>query len=214
MLKNFETCAKRYYHYNVAKDVVEPESQQLRDGKVLHARFEQFIKDPAATSMGIGFDRHLPMLRRFRDAPGETAGEQKLAVTADFQPSAFFGRRVWLRAVADALKVLDGKAIIVDWKDGKPRSETTQLQILAAAVFVNFPTVQRVRAALIFVNYDDVVREEYVREDQAEIWAELLPRVRAMDRARRDQEFPPKPSGLCRSYCAVTSCPFHGKGAR
>ena len=33
-----------------------------------------------------------------------------------------------------------------------------------------------------------------------------------MEEAYRTTTYPPKPSGLCSSYCPVTSCPYHGKG--
>ena len=52
-LKNFETCAKRYYHYNVAKDVREPESEQLLAGNQLHAHFEARISKGVPLPAGL-----------------------------------------------------------------------------------------------------------------------------------------------------------------
>jgi PD-(D/E)XK nuclease superfamily len=210
-LKNYETCAKRYYHYNVAKDVVEPEGQQLLDGHRLHAAFDARIAKGAKLPLGMGM--YEGMLAKFVAAPGETYSEQKLAITADFKPVGFFGKGVWLRTVIDACKITpDGtRASIVDWKDGKVKEDPTQLALMAAVMFVHAPAVQTVRSALFFVNHTQTLPAEYTREDQAEIWGEILPRVRKMARARAEQEFPPKPSGLCKKYCAVVSCPYHGR---
>lgn len=210
-LKNAETCLKRFYHYNVAKDVKEPETQQLRDGFALHAVFDERIK---GKPLGLGYTQYEPLLARIINAPGETHGEKKLALTAEFKPVAFFGKGVWFRTVIDAIKINGSMASIFDWKDGRPKEDLTQLQLMAATTFHHMPSIQRVKAGLVFVNHDEVKPAEFVREDLPEIWSEILPRVRAVEKAIDTQEFPPKPSGLCKNYCSVISCPFHGKGSR
>ncbi len=211
-LKNFETCPKRYYHYNVWKDVKEPESQQLVDGNNLHRHFENRIAK--GTPLPLGYGMHERLLASVVNAPGETYTEQKLAITSAFEPSVYFGPNVWFRTQIDAAKVRgDGIAVIFDWKTGKPAADITQLQLMAAAIFIHMPAVQRVKAALVFVGHDATEKAEFTRQDQTEIWGEILPRVRRVDNARRSQEYPPTPSGLCKKYCAVTSCPYHGRGA-
>lgn len=209
-LKNFETCAKRFYHYNVAKDVKEPETEQLRAGNQLHAHFEARVV--RGTSLPLGYGQYEKMLAAIIAAPGHTYGEQKLAITADFQPVAFFGgARVWFRTVLDLAKIRDDHtATVFDYKTGRPNPDTTQLQLMAATLFVHDPKLERVKAGLLFVAHDQVERAEFVRDDLVEIWGEILPRVRAIERARDAKEYPPKPGGLCKRYCAVISCPYHG----
>lgn len=209
-VKNYETCPKRHYEYDVAKNIKEPETPQLREGNDMHAAFEARIKK--GEELPLGLTQHEAMLASVINAPGKTYGEQKLALTQDFMPVGFFGKNVWLRVVIDCAKVNGDKAMVFDWKSGKPSEDTTQLQINAAVIFHHLPTVQRVRAALVFVNHDKIEKAEFVREDLTEMWSEILPRVRAVERARAEMNFPPKPSGLCKKYCAVTSCPYHGKG--
>lgn len=208
VLKNFETCPKRYYHYNVAKDVHEPETDQLREGNRLHKVFENRIK---GEPMPFGFAQHERLLASIINAPGVTYAEQKLAMTSSFTPVAYFGKGVWFRTVADATKIHDDRATVFDWKSGKPAEDLTQLQLLAATVFCHMPNIQRVKAALVFVNHGHVEPAEFVREDLTEIWGEILPRVKLVERARATQHYPPKPSGLCKKYCAVSSCPHHGR---
>lgn len=210
-LKNFETCAKRYFHYNVTKDVVEPESDQLKSGHALHAHFAARL-GPAHTPLPLGFGMHEKMLSKIIAAPGVISVEQQLAITSDFQPTTWFGSDVWLRTVIDAVLVNGTKAAVFDWKDGKVKSDTTQLQLMAATLFVHIPSLQRVKAALIFTSHKGAETAEFTRDSQGEIWNEILPRVRLVERARALNEYPPKPSGLCKKYCAVYSCPYHGKG--
>lgn len=211
-LKNFETCPKRYYHYNVAKDVVEPESAQLREGNDLHKAFELRLKD--GIPLELPYAPHEAMLSRIYQAPGKGFTEQKLAFSSTFQPTTYFGRGVWFRTQIDYAKVVDDKAAIFDWKTGKPKDDLTQLQLMAAAMFIHMPTLQRVKSALVFVQHEQVERAEFERGDLTEIWGDILPRVKLVERARSTQTYPPKPGGLCKSWCAVTSCPFHGQGGR
>jgi hypothetical protein len=210
-LKNFETCPKRYYHYNVLKDVVEPESDQIREGNALHKAFELRIKDKAPLPLGMGY--HEPVLAKLEKLPGKIYAEQKLALTSSFAPCAYFARGVdvWFRTVVDFAAIDAPNAIILDYKTGKVQQDTTQLQLMSATVFAADPSINRIKAGLMFTAYGQIEREEYVRDDLTEIWGEILPRVKLVERARASQEYPPKPSGLCKKYCAVMSCPYHGR---
>jgi len=208
VLKNFETCALRYYSYNVAKNVIEPETEQLKEGNRLHKVFENRLK---GEPLPLGFAHHEALLASILNAPGVTYAEQKLAMTSSFTPSGYFGKGVWFRTVIDCTKVRETSATVLDWKTGKVSEDETQLKLMAATLFCHMPAVQRIKAALVFVNYDHAERAEYVREDLTEIWGEILPRVKLVERARQAQHYPPTPSGLCKKYCAVTSCPHHGR---
>ena len=212
-LRNFETCPKRHYHYDIAKDVREPQSQQLLAGNELHRAFEHRLTRD--TPLPMGLRQHEGYLAKIKAAPGVLHGEQRLALTGEFQMSAFFGPRVWFRTVIDAVLIQAdrARALIFDWKTGKVKEDDTQLQLMALTTFVSLPEVDRVRASLVFTEYGQTVTSEFTRDGQAEIWHEILPRVDAMQQAAREKDYPAKPSGLCKKYCAVASCPFFRKGA-
>jgi CRISPR/Cas system-associated exonuclease Cas4 (RecB family) len=212
-LKNYETCPKRYYHLNVAKDIKEPQTQQLLDGNNLHHAFDRYLM--VSEKLPIEFMMHKPLLDKIKKAPGNLVAEQRLALTNTFQPAAYFAPNVWLRVVIDCVVTDEErtKATIFDWKTGKPSEDLTQMQLCAATMFAFLPTVVRIKVALVFVAHNKVEPAEFVRDDLAEIWGEILPRVKAVQRARDTQEYPPTPSGLCKRYCPVVSCPYHGKGA-
>lgn len=210
-LVDYETCARRYYHYRIAMTVKEEDTDELIEGRVLHKAFEDRIKRGVALPMGLG--HHEKLLAGIIDAPGRTLAEQKLALTSSFTPTGYFASNAWFRTVVDATKMRDdGMALIFDWKTGKPKEDITQLELMAAAVFAHEPRLQRVRSALVFINYGKIERRDFVREDVTRIWAAMLPRVKRFQQAREKQEFPPNPSGLCKKYCLDTSCPFHGRG--
>ena len=211
-LSNYETCAKRYAHYNVLKDVSEPETDAQREGKELHKVFEDYLLG-RRTDLPLGYGPHRAMLDKIKASGGKLYGEQKLAITSSFAPCTYFSKApaAWFRTIIDIARVDGPTAAVLDWKTGKVKEDITQLQLMAAALFAHDPGIQRIKSALVFVNQGHIEPAEFVREDLTEIWSEVLPRVKKMERARAQQEYPPKPGGLCKRYCAVTSCPHHGR---
>jgi len=209
-LNNFETCPRRYQAYSVTKEVVEVEGEAIRTGKAIHAAFEARVAFGEKLPLGMGM--HEPLLAKLAAAPGAVYAERKLAINRDFLPTTWFAPGTWFRQVIDYTNVRhDGVAITLDYKTGKPKDDLTQLQLAAATIFAHDPEVQRVRAALVFVGYEQTEREDFTREQLPAIWDEVLPRVNALERAKADNAFPPRPGGLCRRYCGVKSCPFNGK---
>jgi len=208
-LKNFETCPRRYYNYNVSKDVQEPESEALKQGHAVHQAFDARVSKgtPLPPSMTV----HERMISKLASAPGTIHTEQKLALGSDFSPSKFFSRAAWFRIVLDYTNIHDAQAVVVDYKTGRPSEDMTQLQLAAVTTFAHVPKVQKVKAALAFIAHDHIERATFAREDVTEIWGEILPRVKKLVDARQTQHYPPNPGGLCKRWCAVTSCPFHGK---
>lgn len=211
-LKAFETCPKRYYHYDVAKDVKEDESPHLREGSALHKAFEERVRD--GKQLPLPYAHHEPMMVKLIESPGDTLAEQKLALTANFKPTGFFSANVWFRTVIDFCKVRPKSAVVVDYKSGKVTDDETQLALTAATLFHYAPGIEQVKAAFLFANNDRLVSKTFHRDGLLGIWRDILPRVRRLEDATAENEYPPKPSGLCVKYCAVTSCPHYGTGSR
>jgi hypothetical protein len=210
-LRNFELCPKRHWHYDILKDVVEPESFAMSEGHAVHKALELRISRNQPLPLGMGmYEKIMTMLANL---PGEVYAEQKLALTKDFEPVAFFGSGVWFRTVADFCAVKGRNAAVVDYKTGRPSADTTQLQLLSATIMHHMPAVQSVQARLLFLNHDRSEKAEYTRDDLPGIWGGILPRVKRLQKAMVEKEFPPRPNGFCVRYCAVSSCPYWGKGS-
>jgi hypothetical protein len=209
-LKNYETCPRRYNAYNVARDVSEPESEPIRLGHAVHAAFKARVT--SGTPLPLGMGMHEGILAKLAAAPGEIHTEHKLGLTSSFAPTAYNGKGIWFRIVLDYANVRpDGTATVIDYKTGRPDDDVTQLELSAATLFAHDARIQRVKAALLFVAHEQIEQAEFVREQTTEIWSGILPRVRKVVEARQKQDYPPKPGRLCRKWCAVVSCPFHGK---
>jgi hypothetical protein len=211
-LSAFSTCPKRFFHYNVIKDIQEPESAALREGSEMHKAFENRVRD--GTRLPLPYVQHEPLLTKLIEAPGTTYAEQKLGLTRDFKPAGFFSNNVWFRTVIDFCKVRPKSAVVIDFKSGKVTEDETQLSLMAATIMHHEPEIAEVKTAFLFANRDTLITRNFQRDDLDTIWGGILPRVAKLEEASKREEYPPKPSGLCVKYCAVTSCPHHGTGSR
>jgi CRISPR/Cas system-associated exonuclease Cas4 (RecB family) len=133
-------------------------------------------------------------------------------VTRDFQPCSFFAKNVWFRGVADLI-IIDGDlAWVIDYKTGKSAkyADKGQLELMSLAVFAHYPKVKRVRAGLLFVISNNLIKENYVESQRESLWDKWIAKYNVMSSAFESDTWNPKPSGLCKRHCPVTECPHNG----
>ena len=208
-LKNFETCPKRHYHVDIAKDVREEESEQLVYGNEAHKALAARIEK--GTPLPLPFKHFEEWVERLNIDTGTMLVEQKYAIRKDFTPCGYFDRDVWYRGIGDVVKIHGTVALIADWKTGKISEDGTQLALMAQCVFSHFPEVQKVRSEFIWLKEGASSREDFARTDMPGIWAALLPRIAQLEHADETQSYPAKPGFLCRRWCPVAKCPHHGE---
>jgi hypothetical protein len=207
-LKNFETCPKKYHAVDVSKTFKEGESETLTWGNEVHKHLANRIEKKIELPNGMkSFEKWVEPIVT---TPGKILVEQKLSITEEFTACGFFDADVWFRGIGDVIKVVGPVALVVDWKTGKILDDSQQLALMAACVFAQYPEVQRVRSEFIWLKEDATTREDFKREDMHKMWGSLWPRIKQLENAHEKMDFPPKPSGLCRRYCPVTSCPHNG----
>ena len=209
--KNFDTCPKRHYEIDILRNFHE-ESDQLKWGNEVHEAlsFACQGKAPLPKSMQ-DYQRWVDMVRA---APGKLDVEEKFAITRDFQPTAYFANTVWFRGICDVRKTFNDTCTALDWKTGKVKHDSIQLMLMATCIFVHHPEINTVKTRFVWLQEDCTTPEVFHRHTVMNEWTRLLPEIKAMEDASRTLTYPPKPSGLCRKHCVVTSCPFHGKGNR
>ncbi len=206
-LKNFETCPKRHYHYEIKKDVKEEAGEALLYGNTVH---DLLAKRMEGEPLPKHFEHLEKWAQRVLVGGGTILAEQKLAITEDFGPCEWFAKNAWYRGIADVIKINGPVALAVDWKSGKIKEDGSQLALMAACVFAHHAEVQRIRTEFVWFAEDATTRADFSRDDMVGMWKGLLPRVTLLRNAYEKQDFPPKPGGLCRRYCQVVSCPHHG----
>ena len=210
-LKNVETCPKKHYEVDIAKHFAES-TEQLTWGNTVHKALADACSGKAPLPDSMTPYQH--WVDRIKAGPGELLVEQKYALTRDLQPTEYFGPKVWYRGIADVVAMGKHVALAVDWKTGKILDDSVQLALMAQCLFAFHKELTTVRTEYIWLKDDCTTGHTWTRQDVANMWLGLLPRVQEYERQVTTQTFMPKPSGLCVRHCPVLSCPYHGKGTR
>lgn len=211
-LKAYEDCPRRFNETMRLKRWPEPRSKQLDEGDETHAAMAKALKTGTRLPLAHAAKQH--WIDKVNRTKGELLVEDqsRWAITRDFRPTAWFSKQVWARTVADAVKVDDNAALIVDWKTGKSaNADIVQLELCSLIGLCQFPDVKIIRADFVWLNEDDKTTIVIRRDEAADRWAEITPRVEALKQAELDEFFPPKPGNFCRSWCSVKSCEYNGK---
>jgi hypothetical protein len=214
-LDKFKNCPRAYYELSVAKNFVDEFGPEAAWGDRVHKAIEAFIKhetpmEPTLTA---------PMAQRVKDIL-ETIpedyhihAENKIALDRKLKRCSWFAKDTWVRGIMDVIAYNFTKrtAIVKDWKTGKVRPSDRQLKLFALLVFCMHKDIDTVHTSYEWLAYNDVTENTYYRTEMQELWGEFLPDLKVFkDFANRDH-WPAKPSGLCKKYCAVLSCPNNGK---
>lgn len=210
-LDAFETCPHRYFKTKVEKSVIEPQTEATKWGNLVHKALELRVRD--GTPLPEGMDKFEPTAAKIANiAQGKKLGtEQKLALTKDFKETTFFARDVWLRSILDVYIENGSRAFLGDYKTGKKNPNSEQLQLSAAVFFATRPWVKEITTTFLWLQSNEVTAEQFTQEDTPAIWQNFLPRVKRLEEAVALNKFPQRPSGLCRGWCPVHSCPHNGK---
>ena len=217
-IKNFETCPLKHQQVDLLKNFSEGESEQLKWGDTVHKTFAHILNgdinaDGKPWTLPVEMLPYQKWIDKVGKIPGKLYVENKYALDKDFRPTSWFGPSAWYRGIADVVKVAGTSAAVLDWKTGAIKDDPIQLMLMAQCVFSNFPELKRVHTAFVWLQEDTTTPAAYERSDMAEGWAGLFDRVHAYENAIKTNVFQPKPSGLCRKWCPVKTCQFHGKGA-
>ena len=216
-MKNFEVCPKRHYEIDLAKNVKEPEGEQLLWGNAVHKAMAERC-GPNRTPLPTDITHAMPHAEAWAaKCIGKGGGiyvEESLAISKNFTATGNFDSDTWLRVKGDFIKVVGDVALAVDWKTGKILEDSVQLALTAACIFAKWPQVQAVRSTYVWLKDDCESSETFFRGDMQNMWRSIWPRIEAMENAHKFTNYPPTPSGMCMRWCAVKSCPHNGKSSR
>lgn len=210
-LKDYQTCPHRYLETKVLGNFQEAEHPTTAFGTRGHKALELRVRDKIELPSEFAYLE--PFAEKLAAADGLLYCEHELACTREFAPVEFNDEARWVRGIIDVLILRDTEAVVVDYKFGKVKP-TAQLKLMALLVFVNFPTVRKVRSRFLWLQYRQTTDGEYFREDAPSLWKEFQEGAGQMEEAHDIGVFMPKPSGLCRGWCPVSTCEFFGKGSR
>jgi hypothetical protein len=209
-LNNYETCPFKYLKVDVQRAYSESRDQ-LEWGNKVHAALANSLKTGSRLPDGMEPWQKWP--DAIRKMPGELLIEQKYALTRDLKPCEYFAPGVWMRSIADALKINGNRAGVFDWKTGAVKHNSVQLMLSTACVFAYHPEIEKIRTSFIWLKDGEVTHDDFTRDDIARAWPGVIERVAEMEAAAKTMNYPPKPGGLCKQYCPVQVCQFYQKGS-
>jgi PD-(D/E)XK nuclease superfamily len=207
-LSGFETCARQFYEVRIRKAWPDEKGEAALWGDTVHKAIEARMKDgKPLPAWGTSIE---PLIRKLEAARGVTLQvEHKAAINANLQPTDFFAKDVWCRTIADVNAMGPRAMGTFDWKTGKYRDTTDQLKLSAAVNFASFPHIERITIQYVWLKDNRTTTQTFARDQVPAIWSEFMPRVQRMRLAYERNEWPAKPSGLCRKHCPVLSCEFN-----
>jgi len=127
-------------------------------------------------------------------------------LTENLEPTGWWSPDAWLRSKLDILVVNGDEAIVMDWKTGKRYPDFFQMEMFAAQVFKHYPDVTKVKTSLVWLKSMEMDTELYTREDANKIWADIMGRIRRIYQSVEHDNWPQRPSGLCRFCPARHDC--------
>ena len=206
-----DTCPRRHKLTKIDKVVVEPQTEYLRHGNEVHKALEKDVS--GEQPLPEKYKNYMPIVERVKKTEGKKLVEYKFGITESFKPTNFFSSDVWCRGVIDLAILKPTSAVVLDWKTGKPKDDSDQLKLFAAAAFTHFPYVNTVYTGFVWLQHGKIDTEVYTRDSLPVLWQSFLPRVQRLRSAEQNDDFPPKPSGLCKAHCPVTRkhCEFSGR---
>lgn len=205
-LNQYEECPKKFHAVGIAKSVREVETQPMKDGKAAHKALELRVRDGKVLPPNLV---HLEsMAKVIVAAPGDKRTEQQLAINANYEPTGWFDKDVYCRAIVD-LSVNNGpRAVLFDYKTGKMSPDFTQMRLTGAVYFEHQPAVELLDLAYVWLKSKKITKETMRRDEIPDVWNGLLPRIQRYQDAFGAQDFPARPGRQCK-WCPVKSCPYN-----
>ena len=207
-LTAYETCARQYKLLKIDKVVPFKETEAIRHGNEVHKALELRLKDKV--SLPEKYMQYEPIAAKL-DKPGVFV-EQELALTRNLVPCGWWDKTCWTRGKID-VGVKNGDAVLLgDYKTGKVKPESSQLELFAAMKMSEDKTINRAKTMFIWLQHGKTTVQDVHRDDVPTIWGNFMARVNRLDNAFQLDKWPAKPSGLCREWCPVGKkhCEFCG----
>lgn len=198
-IKLFENCPLRYYRQRITKDVVDEGGEASKYGERIHAFLESRLK---GSGLNAEIAQYEPLCLSVEKLArqGELHIEKELVLTDNLTATGWWDADAWLRSKLDVLVIVGDEAVVMDWKTGKRNADQFQMQMFAAQVFKHYPEVQKVKTSLVWLKTMEMDTNTYKRSGMNAIWAEIMKRIQRIHSSLEHDNWPAKPSGLCR-YC-------------
>lgn len=207
-LKSYETCPFRYKREKVDKAYPFIQGEAARWGEYVHKCLEERIKDGNALPSNV--IQYEPIAQLLTGMKGEASFENQMALNRSLEKVDWFAKDVWVRFIVDAFWKAGSVIKALDWKTGKPSTDTEQLRLFGAGLMAVYPDVEEVKGKYIYLKNMSAVDITITRDQCDEIWNSYAERVGWIETSHQHNNWPKKKNGLCKNYCPVKECEHNG----
>lgn len=200
-LSAYETCPRRFQLTRLTKQVKEPQSASMAWGNEVHKALENAVR--GTEGLPHRFKAYQPLVSKVMASPGIKEAERNVALTASFRPTDYWAKDAWVRGKIDLTVTLPKSATMLDWKTGKPKQDGDQLKLFAGMILAEKPHIEKVRTGYVWLAHDKIDSAVVERAEAPIIWQNFTHRVARMKNSAERNDFPPRPSGLCKEWCPV-----------
>ncbi len=205
-LNTYDICPKQAFHRYVAKDHPFVESEASKWGNVVHTAMEKRLRDKVPLPKEVArYEFYAAAIE-----PLAPKVEIKLGITRQGEPIGFFHDDVWLRGKADVVAIKDDKALLFDWKTGRKREDSYELDLQALMVWAQKPSISKITGHYVWLQ-DGVVGRAHDCSNVSETLECLQEKADEIEHCWKTGEWRTRSGPLC-GWCPVTSCGFNRSG--
>ena len=216
-LSDFESCALRFQHKYILKNIPFVTNEAMEQGKAKHKMLERDTvrainnKPSACPDVAHVF----PIIQSFVAKHPIVSVEQQWAFNQKLKPVDWFAKDVMFRAIVDMVgrtnvksREIDQTASVIDWKSGQFRLSEDQLKIYNMSVLLQWPQVISSEAALVFIDQKKISPVlKTPRSHLDGIVDEFMDRSEAIQIAVQKDTWPATQCFQCR-WCEVQDCQY------
>lgn len=205
-LNQFETCPAQYAAQRFYGTTKSEDTAATIWGTRVHKALENRVLHDEP--LGKDFQQYEKYASAIIKAPGITKCEYQMAFDIQMQPVDWFAPTAWVRGVADVLQYDPARQRVncLDYKTGKIKDDDTQLKMFACFASILYPDAEEFNCKYIWLKFDQITGAVYKKEDVGPIWGGIANRIFKVMECWETQNFPCRPSGLCRGWCPVSEC--------
>ena len=203
-LESFTMCPQRFYRTQVIKDIEAKPTPAADYSNQFHELLGQaLVGNPFPEK----FARFQHMVDLVRALPGEHSVFKTLAVDRQLKPCSL--DKAWAKSTVDYMVVNGKEAVLFFWKTGQ-KTPSDAAKLSAALLFCLKVESVIVSIRTFWLRAGCIEKETYTRAELPDLLKTFVPAYKRLLDAHQTGAWKSTPCGLCKHYCEVTDCRFHG----
>lgn len=204
----YDLCPRQYQAKYITKEVKFVQNVHAQFGDMVHKQIEDFLNkdkpmEPKLAAIGEVLAKYKGKL---------VCAEISLGRNDKGESVEQYAKDAWINSKIDAVYTNTDQTVIMgfDWKTGKAKEAAIQSDMNAAVLAAKYKgTAKKIVMVFVHLFHDKVYVTEY-NPTQLAI-PHTFGKILNLQQAIREDNFPPKPNGLCKKWCDVVKCAHNGR---